>query len=81
MTRRFLADARIRTRANSGPTHSQKQWRELLDSRIALRPVRAPATLAGYLSSLADYEVEPTGSEMVQWTPSASKAKVVRAPN
>ncbi len=28
-----------------------------------------------------NYEVKSTGSEMVQWTPSASKANVVRAPN
>ena len=49
---------------------------------LALRRLRfGPPTLAGYLFGPAIYEVEATGSEMVQWTPSPSKAKVVRAPN
>jgi hypothetical protein len=40
-----------------------------------------PPTFAGYLSASVNYKGKATGSERVQWTPSASMAKVVRASN
>jgi hypothetical protein len=53
---------------------------ERSEARTASLRIGAP-TLAGNLSGPAIYEVEATGSEMVQWAPSAFKANVVRAPN